>query len=543
MINNIIRILHKNNSKKKKPGTIAVVLIAATILTGMQPNIGTATQAAVKFKVSKSRLTIKTGEKKSVKYSAPAKIKLKNTKKRVARASISGNKIVISGQKKGVTKITVMCKRRRAYIKVTVKTAVKKISATKIPQTKASQTPTNSPVKTVKPSPTPTIDPATALSYAKAFSAYSAPGNKFTYDVFNNIKKKDKNTFISPYSIYTALAMLTNGADGNTKTQLFNTLGISNLSDLNTKLGDYMKGGLDPKVTLNVANSLWISKDLTTSPNIDTDFVNPLKQFYNADVVKNFDFNSVDAVKTLNKWVSDRTNGLIKNTFEDTSNLVTTLINTVYFKGRWSCIFTKSAEELFYGTSGAKNVDLMEKNDNYYSYYKDDNFRGISIPYSRGRYSMDVFMSTDETKNTGEVWSSLSNEQQAATIASMDAKSKFTQVNTLKLPKFKLNYDADDNLDKALVKMGLTDMYDETKSDLSKIAPGVFVDRVIHKTAISVDEEGTEAAAVTAIAIATAALIDKDAEAVDFIVNRPFVFCIRDKVSGVILFIGEINNL
>ena len=534
---------------KKSIRVIAVTCIAACVAVSLpfpQCNEG-CVQAALKFKLNSKKVTVTVGKKKTVKYTAPAKIKLSCSNKKIAKASVLGKKIVIKGVKKGTAKIAVKCRKKQIKIKVTVKKS-------KAVNKKPVLTPTVAPTKLQSATPTatttPTVDPQTALAYAKSIAAYSNAGNKFTYEVFNKIKKSGENTFISPYSIYTALAMLTNGAEGNTKTQLMTALGITDLSDLNMKMSGYLKGGLDEKINLNIANSLWLSNKLVPSAGIDNNFIAPLQQCYNAEVQKNFDFTAPNAVDTLNGWVSDKTNGMIKKTFTEVAGLDATLINTVYFKGGWASGFNPNytIDDTFHGTKGDSVVKMMQKSDSYYKYYKDDVFTGLSMDYGSGKYTMDVLMSTDESKMSGDVWSSLTTDQQIAVVAAMDSKSSATKIRNLKFPKFKMEYNASGetggkSIDTVMKELGLKDMYAPGIANFSNISSGFCVGGIIHKTALNIDEYGTEAAAVTAIVAAACIAPTKDEKITDFIVNRPFVFCIRDRISGIILFIGEVNNI
>lgn len=156
---------------------------------------------------------------------------------------------------------------------------------------------------------------------------------------------------------------------------------------------------------------------------------------------------------------------------------------------------------------------------------------------------MDVLLSTDKSKNAGNVWNSLSTEQQNEVMASMDTKSEYKTLSSLKMPKFELEYDSRNKLDDSLKELGCIDMYQSQTADFGSIAPSFFVSNTIHKTVLKVDEEGSKAAAAVTANRALTCPAPSDEVGVDFVVDRPFVFCIRDKVSGIILFIGEVNNL
>lgn len=544
--------MRKNNFTTKKISRIvAVVCTLSCMLTGINSaNEGLGTvKAAARLKLSKKNISVYIGQKKTVKFTAPSKVKVSCSNKKIAKVSVSGKKIAVVGVKKGNTKVTVKCKKKKATINVNVKIKkktidVKQTSSPNIASLEPTLKPTSKP--TLKPSATPTVDPKIIVSYAKQLAPYAVGENKFSCELFNGFKNSNDNSFISPYSIYMALAMLANGASGNTQAQLLTALGTTDLTELNAISEGYNTGSLDTNVTIDIANSLWLANNQNVSSGIDKNFISPLKKYYQADVFRDINFGLPQTVSRVNNWISDKTNGMLKNVIERFSpDTIMTLVNTVYFNGRWSSIFNKNdtLDETFYGTTGNNTVKMMNKSDEKFNYYCDDNFRGLSLDYGRnGRYSMGILLSTDETKRTGDVWNTLTKEQQMAAISNLDNIGRYQKIRTLKFPKFDLNYDAP-RVTEVLKQMGVTDIFCPN-ADFHNIANGLFVSNIIHKTVLKVEEEGAEAAAVTTISAPTSAMQKpEEPPVIDFIVNRPFVFCIRDNVSGIILFIGEVNNL
>ena len=182
-------------------------------------------------------------------------------------------------------------------------------------------------------------------------------------------------------------------------------------------------------------------------------------------------------------------------------------------------------------------------------YFKNDYMKGLEMTYGSGKYAMDILLSADDNANTADVWNSLTKEQRENTIMEFAKNVPYSNIKTLKVPKFELEYSVDSVLQAVLKNMGITDVFDERKANLSKIGTAknngnLFVSDIIHKTALKVDENGTKAAAVTAIKIdATSALREEPVYDIEFIVDRPFILMIRDTVSGMVLFMGEVNNL
>lgn len=501
-------------------------LFMAAVLT--YTGIGSCTAAAkksVRFKVAKKKVAVYEGKKTKVKYTSPGKVKLKTSDKKIVKAVSKKKYIVIKGIKAGKAKIKVLYKKKKAVIKVTVK----------------EKSVVNKPTK----SPDEVIAAATALS------PYSKAVNSFGYKVFDGLKANDKNTFISPASIYIALAMLTNGALGDTYNELMNTLGITDLNGWNNTISGYVNGSMDEKVTLSIADSLWLGKNLKLAPGAENGFIGPVNNYYNAEVYRNVLFDN-STVKDVNKWVYNNTNKMIDSIVTRfPANMSLALINAIYFEGRWTETFNtgNTVSEPFYGSVSEKTVNMMTQKDFYYKYFKNDKVTAIEMPYSSGKYAMDIIMSTDANSRTGDVWNSLTDGEREDITAGLSDNNSQVKIRTLKVPRFKLDYSSSDALKALLIKMGMKTSFDGGSADFSKIGTGaygerLFVDEIIHKTALEVDETGSKAAAVTYVGLKNASALrpDKPSE-IDFIVNRPFILMIRDTVSGMILFAGEVNNL
>lgn len=514
--------------KKIIKGT-AIILTAAMFITCAEGDHNVC--AAKPFKVARKKVSVKCGKSVKVKYFGKGKIKLSVKNKKIAKASKKGKYIIIKGKKKGDTKVIVKCKSKKAVIKVTVK----------------DKDDINININT-KPA-VPTKTPEDVTNAAISLSPYASSVNSFGCDTFTRLKNNNDNTFISPLSIHMALSMLACGAEGETYNQLANTLGISDLNAWNSAMSTYVRGSLDKDVQLHIANSVWLGQKLNPSP--DEIFAAPLRNNYNAEIFKDvpFDMSTVDKA---NAWASEKTNKMIPkivNEFSD--DTVAMLMNAIYFDAQWTKKFYEenTADETFKGSKGNTTVKMMNMSRVSKKYFKNDYMKGLEMTYGSGKYAMDILLSADDNANTADVWNSLTKEQRENTILEFAKKVPYSNIKTLKVPKFELEYSVDSALKTVLNNMGITDAFDGKKANLSKIGNAksgrnIYVSDIIHKTALKVDENGTKAAAVTAILISeVTAIREEPVYDIEFIVDRPFILMIRDTVSGMVLFMGEVNNL
>ena len=492
--------------------------------------------AASKLKVAKKKVTVRVKESVKVKYTSDKKPKVTSKNKKIAKAKVKGKNIVITGVKKGTTNVTAKAAGKKAVIKVTVK---KKKADTRTDDGKEN-------VATATPAPT--TDPQIIASALNNIKSYSTSMNQFSCSTFDNLKSADGNTFVSPFSLYMALAMAVNGADGNTKAELLSAMGIDDFSKFNDNVKGVLLGSSDEKVILNIANGAWIGNSFEMSPNIDNDFIYPIKEYYNGEVKKGVQMDSQKFIDEVNQWADSKTNGLIKKMLEKPlpANTAAVLANAVYFLGDWKYPFDdrNTIDREFNGTAGKKNVPAMSRGYVYGNYFKNDNFVGASIPYGKGNYAMDILMSADSSTTVGKLWDGLSVEEQCK-VLNMFSDAIPRKFDYLQLPKFELSGDFEsDKLIGGLVKLGVKDAFDPDKADFNKIGKKVYIGEIIQKTKLKVNEKGSEAAAVTVVRAASAAAPPtQPVEKLEFIVDRPFIFTIRDTISGTILFIGEVNNL
>ena len=368
-------------------------------------------------------------------------------------------------------------------------------------------------------------------------------GMDFSFDLFREVSSRNeyKNIFISPLSAHIATSMLANGAGGETYSQIVRTLGYDGFSidDVNSAYKTLVTGlrSVDTSTKLEIANALWVEKNFPVSKA----FADGLSKNYDA-YVKNLDFSSRDAVKTINKWCSEKTHEMIPDFLKELSpDNVLILMNALYFNGKWKEKFESSqtAEDKFL-TIDSKSVKKefmhIEKDFNY-AETEDGKIRMCELPYGNGAFVMDVILPDPDVdfkefidKMTDEEWKTMFTYRGAHKIQ-------------LSLPKFRM--EAEYDLRDALVAMGMPLAYQKGKADLKKMCSNdswiLWVDRTIQKTVIEVDENGSEAAAVTAHLIkgVTSAGPGK---IIDFNCDHPFMFMIRETTSGAILFMGTFSE-
>ncbi|MCI0514102.1 serpin family protein [candidate division KSB1 bacterium] len=357
--------------------------------------------------------------------------------------------------------------------------------------------------------------------------------NQFGLKLFQKIvaTTPQKNVFISPFSISLALGMTLNGAAGATQTAMQQTLEMYGLSDeeinQNYQHLTELLLGLDPKVKLEIANSIWMHSDFTAA----TAFIQTNQTYFNARVAS-LDFRQPQAVTTINAWVNQATHGKIDKILESISpEEIMFLINAIYFKGVWTYQFDpqQTQSDNFYPPrQSPKTCDFMMQ-ENKFDYAITDQFQMIDLPYGDGLFRMLVLL-----PRTGVDLDSL---MAAATPAQWNTwlSNLHESKGAIHLPRFKLTYEI--TLNEVLTALGMGIAFTD-QADFTRIhrAGQLFITEVKHKTFVEVNEEGTEAAAVTSVGIGVTSI----GSGFEMRVNRPFIFAIHDQHSQTILFIGKI---
>ena len=362
--------------------------------------------------------------------------------------------------------------------------------------------------------------------------------NVFAFEIFKQIlqnEEDEKNIMISPLSISLALAMTYNGADGATKEAMENTLHLHGLSttDINKSYKSLINAllSVDPKVIMEIANSIWYREDFS----VEESFLNINKTYYDAEVAK-LNFSDPASVDIINQWVSDKTHDKIDKIIEQINPLdVMFLINAIYFKGTWKYEFDEddTHEALFYDESGSSigNVQMMMLEGDF-NYNSNDLFHAIELPYGQGNYSMIVMLpqsgvSIDSLVNT------MSIDKWKIWMEGFYNRPDFDVF----LPKFTFEFEK--GLKEILSQLGMGIAFDPNgNADFSKINPDVYlyISSVKHKTFIEVNEEGTEAAAVTSVTFGTTSIGPSN----EFRADHPFIFVISEKFTNAIMFMGKV---
>lgn len=362
-----------------------------------------------------------------------------------------------------------------------------------------------------------------------------AADNSFAFDLLKTVNQSESsnNYFISPLSISQALGMTYNGAGGATKTAIETALRRSGFSadDINAyykKIADGLLAA-DPMTQLKIANSIWTRNDLPVLQS----FYNVNTAYYNAKA-QSLDFSLPSSKDIINNWCSQNTNGKIPSIIDQiSSDVVMYLINAVYFKGIWKSQF-KTADTFsgsFAAATGSVSAKYM-KQDQTFNYFANDSVQCAELPYGNGAFSMVVVLPASKY-SVDQIVDKLNPSTWNRWLAGMLPLKLHVE-----LPKFKLSYKT--LLNNPLSQLGMGVAFSNS-ADFSKIvsAGGLKISRVLHNTFVSVDEEGTEAAAVTAVEFTNTAV---NPTVTPFIVNRPFLFFIKEKSTGAILFLGKIIN-
>jgi len=381
-------------------------------------------------------------------------------------------------------------------------------------------------------------EPAQRINVPAALVPRIAQGNEFAFDLFYKILQTtdDKNVFISPLSVDFALGMTLNGANSITEQEMKNVLHHSGLTD--TEINEYYQlmlnalPSIDPTTKLNIANSIWCREGFPFYQS----FLDTNAKYFNAKI-SNLDFASPTALKTINNWCAEQTNDLIKEPLDEIpADAVMYLINAIYFKGIWITQFEKknTAKATFNAENGDRNqVDMMHIPEGAFPYYADANAQYLDMGYGNGAYSMTLIL-PQNGKTLQDVTNNLSTDY------FNDIVNNRLDSTNLKvyLPRFKTEYKTE--LSDVLKALGMPSAFDDETADFSDMSPVfLWINRVIHSTFVEVNEEGTEAAAVTIVEM----IRESVHETPIFRADKPFIFVIRENSTGAILFMGKMGEI
>lgn len=363
--------------------------------------------------------------------------------------------------------------------------------------------------------------------------------NIFGLNLYSRLSTEtlDENLFISPLSVSMALGMTLNGAVGDTRSGMLETLEKQGLSEesINASYQSLLDRftQLDPKVQLDIANSIWYKEGFDVEPA----FLDVNQTYFDAEIAS-LDFDDPSSPDVINHWVDDKTNGLIDKIIDQINPLdVMYLINAIYFKGTWTYEFDEAntTDQPFYNHDDTQSTIPLMSLAGSVAYARTPDASIIDLPYGDSLFSMTLVLPNDPgsfddlaATISPETWHDWTDDLRATDITAF-------------IPRFKLEYKK--SLKGVLASMGMETALSPNTADFSGIhsRQDLFISDVMHKTFVEVNEEGTEAAAVTAVVVTTESAGGD--QPIVFRADRPFIFAIREHHSNSILFIGKVVSL
>lgn len=354
--------------------------------------------------------------------------------------------------------------------------------------------------------------------------------NDFCIDLFKVIDKDNENLIFSAFSVSNALAMTAETTGDEVSESIRKGLKLPEntatvRSGYQSILNNYSKENDD--YTLNIANALWIEKEFK----IEAENKKNVEKYYLGETLSFDNSQAKVTADKVNQWCDDKTNGMIKDIIQagDIKPLTHLILtNAIYFKGVWEQEFNKKEthERAFYNSNQEKKAVEFMKATNKYNYTEDDLVQVLEMPYQGDDLSLLVILPRENDIE------SLKNTITSEMLTKWNEKLMSHKVK-VNLPKFKFDFDVE--LNNPLKKMGME------RAFISKTANELYIDKVMHKAIIDVNEEGTEAAAVTGVMVATRAMPPQE-EIKNFIADHPFIFVIQDNMTKNILFMGKVEE-
>ncbi len=367
-----------------------------------------------------------------------------------------------------------------------------------------------------------------------AQTAIVASGNTFAFDIFKKVlenSESTQNVMISPLSISYALSMTMNGANGATRDSMLKALRVSGITpdEINSSYKDLTDAllSVDKRVAMSIANSVWTENNFI----VKKPFIDILTSYYDAESMQ-FDITDASVPSKINGWISDKTNGLIKNMVDKLDdNTVMLLINAIYFKGKWKSEFDKSntVNASFYKSAGTISTPIMKQKSDF-KVYKGNGFTLGEFPYGQGNYVMDIIL-PDVQDGVTALLPSVTNVSFSSWLNNLS-----TQEVNLSLPRFKYGFKME--LKDVLTNMGMGIAFTDA-ADLTNIADAQLkISTVLHQSFIETNEEGTEAAAATVVGIIATSVH----EPLEFNADHSFLYIIRETTTNTILFMGRVTD-
>lgn len=361
--------------------------------------------------------------------------------------------------------------------------------------------------------------------------------NAFAFGLLREVNGSwtDRNVFLSPLSASMALGMTMNGAAGTTFDEMRATLGFGTrpLAEIDQGYQSLIAllRGLDPQVNFQLANAIWYRQGMASA--LETEFLGDTRSYFDAEVGP-LDMTSPQAANTVNDWAKRSTGGRIEKVLDAISDdIVMLLANAIYFKGYWREQFEKSTTraEPFRAPGGTHDVPTMQR-EGTIRYARIPDAEVVDLPYGGGAYSMTILLPEQGVDVNAFVSQLTQASWQEATAGLHTSNAE------IHLPRFTLKWD--DTLNTPLKSLGMPQAFRAGEADFTRMSKSsghdLFISFVRQSTFVDVNEEGTEAAAVTIVGVGITSMPAK----VVVLVNRPFVFAIRENLSGTIIFLGKI---
>ena len=388
------------------------------------------------------------------------------------------------------------------------------------------------------------------IQLTEAQRVFANDNNQFTLNFLKTVNEVDntgKSFIYSPLSITYVLGMVNDAATGQTEKELEQTLGfheggIKAVNEYCKKLIDGLPK-VDENVKLNIANAIFLNKDYTLKPQFEQD----MSDYYDAKA-EALDFSSPQTLEHINGWCNDKTKGMIPKILDEVNPyMVSYLLNAIYFKADWRSKFDKNntKEEAFTTENGTITLPMMHQNV-LISYLKTDTYSAVILPYGSGLWNMTVLL-PEEGKTTDDVIKELAESSTVNNPGWCETGGNYFQGYEvdLKLPRFETDSNTDklgikDGLVGLMKSMGINLAFDSYLAEIPNMcnAP-VYIAMMRQKAKIKVNEEGSEAAAVTVAGMLENSAGPMEYPKATFHANRPFVYVIREASSGVILFVGK----
>ncbi|MBN2336669.1 serpin family protein [Candidatus Bathyarchaeota archaeon] len=372
---------------------------------------------------------------------------------------------------------------------------------------------------------------------ASSVEATANACNGFALDLYARYSVGDGNILFSPYSISTALSMTYEGARGETADEMRSVFGFiednGERRSANARIFNVLNG-VDREYELHTVNALWVQQDYP----VREEYIEAIADYYGGESnALDFVGEPEDSRVVINDWVEERTNDRIKDLFpygSIHSDVRLVLTNAIYFKGDWLKEFDEddtSVEEFHVRPTDDVNVDMMRLTGERFNYTEEDRVQLLELPYAGGDVSMIILL--PEEIGLDRVEAELSTEKLGEWIRGLEET-----VVDVHLPRF--TFESKYDMGEYLADMGMPTAFTDS-ADFTGIteADKLCIDKVIHQAFIEVNEKGTEAAAATGVSITlTSAPVNEEV----FHADRPFIFVIRDRVTGVILFMGRVTD-